>query len=48
MKPWPSTSMLTSAASRPESSARIGDSGISGSPRSGGTPTQCTGTASLP
>ena len=40
--------MLTSAASRPESSARIGDSGISGSPRRGGTPTQCTGTASLP
>ena len=40
--------MLTSQASSPLSSERSGDSGISGSPCSGATPTQCTGTSSLP
>ena len=40
--------MLTVQASSPQSSARSGDSGIAGSPRSGATPTQCTGTSSLP
>jgi hypothetical protein len=40
--------MLTSSASSPLSSARTRDSGIAGSPRSGATPTQWTGTSSLP